>query len=127
MQDPKTDLRKFYAPVDTKQLSIENVTLEQLKDNSLTLRFDLKNLNEDKPLRGKADVSLLTDNARLIEHSLNGENQIFQIKHYKTFDSTIHLPQGLSGSDIFALRISISGPQGKEYFGLAYRLDDLIS
>ncbi len=123
----KVNLRRFYHTVATELFSIDNFKIERVKDHSLHLRFDLKNLKDDKALRGRAEVSLLTDNARLIEHSLSENNQIFQIKHYKTFNTTLHLPDGVDSSEIFALRISISEPQGKEYFGKAYPLDDSTS
>ena len=123
---PKVQLRDYYDTIDSEGFSIENISAKPLNKKALNLRFDLKNTQDDAMVRGKADVSLLTNNARVIEHTLSPNNQIFQIKHYKTFNSTIHLPDGTSTEDIFALRIIISGPQGKIYFGKTYRLDDII-
>lgn len=121
---PRVDLQHFYHSVHSERFSISNLKIDAARKHALHLRFDLKNLQENEALRGKADVVLLTNKARSIQHSLSENNQLFQIRHYKTFNASIPLPDGVFSNDIFALRITISGPRGKILFGKAVRLDE---
>lgn len=123
----KVNLWEYYKTIETDRFSIENLKVKSPNAHTLTLRFDLKNQDDGKAVRGKADIVILTDSAKLVEKGLSDNNQIFQIKHFKTFTKTIHLPDGMSTKNIFALRLVISGPQGNVLYGITRRLDDLIT
>jgi len=116
---PPIDLKKIFERVDTRQASVENLSLK-LSGNSLSLSFNLNNLLGSEMLSGVARVALVLADGAVVPVPVKEADVSFQIQRFKQISTTIALPKDVASDRIFGMRLMLKNPQGQTIFSETY-------
>ncbi len=113
------DLAAIFTPVDDGLVVVDEIKAT-FSGSKLTVNFKLENPKSATTIAGRVALSLVATDG--IVHPLEGKasDLSFQIQKRKFVRATVGLPENLSRSKAFGLRISITNSDGKVIFGETY-------
>lgn len=102
------DLGALLATEDSQLVSIENIALKETDSSTLSLSFDLNNLDTAKSVDGEALISLVTRDGQLLTVNADSKDLKFLISRFKKVVAALPMPENTTLKDVYALRIVIN-------------------
>jgi len=123
---PSVNLTTVFKRVDLQQVKVDNMQVKG-NDAKVIVTFNLNNLQTEETISGRADLEIVTNDGKDKSLTLNRNDMVFQIQRFKQISTSFSLPQKLSLTDVFGLRLIISDPSGKVIFSETYPLSYIMS
>ncbi|WP_432738178.1 hypothetical protein [Maridesulfovibrio sp. FT414] len=124
--EPGVDLKKLLAFKNLMRAGVENVKLRKT-GRSMTLSFDLNNLQTSTALSGEAFVELIENSGRGLAIKSNPEDMEFHIQRFKVVRTRFSLPAGLEPEELYGIRLFISTKQDELIFSEVYPLSRILN
>ncbi len=119
------DLSAIFKPVDDGLVVVDEIKAT-FKNSQLTVNFTVGNPKPATTITGRASLTLIATNGTIHPLKAKTSDLSFQIQRRKFVRATMGLPENLSQSKAFGLRISITNSEGKVIFGKTYPLYNII-
>lgn len=115
------DLSRLLARVDAGQAGVANLRA-RIENKKLQLHFDVSNPTPQTNLTGRAEVSLVGNDATLVPLRGDKDELAFQIQRFKQVAVSLPLPARLEAKDVYGVRLTIVDSAGKPVFAQVFPL-----
>jgi len=126
--EPKAlvDLAKLFASVNLKVVNLKNISLKPLDNKAFKLALDIGG-EDGKPLTGQLGLSAITKDAKEFSIEAKEEELALQLPKPKLMAVNMTLPESLDIGQVFGLKITVAGPDGKTLFSQIYPLTQIMA
>jgi len=120
----RPNLAKIFKKVDKHIIAVDHIQA-RVRNSSIHLRFELNNLLEDRKIKGRVNIAMISESGKIVEMDVKNEDLSFEINHFKKVGVSFKVPKESMQQDLFALRLSIVNEDKELIYSETFPFSDI--